>query len=63
MKIIKVKCGACDGTGQDSEWEDHDTAWVVTDCKSCKGTGKVDVKIIDKRIHSAKKGIVLPAMC
>ena len=57
---VKVECSSCTGTGQDTGWG-LEREWIIRDCEDCKGTGKIEIEIVDKRKITKKKAMVMPA--
>jgi len=60
---IKVTCGLCDGSGQTGQWIDDDRKWQVEDCENCKGKGKIEAEVVDKRKVTKRKALLLPYRC
>ncbi len=53
---VRVKCLQCDGTG---EWEDAQFRDMVTDCKTCSGTGTVRDNTLAARAEFIRLAIEL----
>jgi len=63
-KFEMFACEPCDGSGYVDEWsvkENPETGFqdkVLMDCDQCNGTGKVRIKIVDKRVKTKNQKAV-----